>query len=239
MFSIRFSALGGGTHNTFNLYFGLRMQNTFPFGYGWGFGPVNPQLWNSWDNADLRKVGSICDVNSEDIGYQSSSDQYHETYLWQKKYMPVNVSVEGGRKSMFTHIYDSPDNNMECNTQEIVLLRLADVLLMGAELGSSKAQEYLDEVRARVNLPGVPVTLDNIKNERRHELAFEGVRYYDLLRWGELESAFNKVVNIPVETEGESVEYSIKYRPETNGFLPIPESQVQLSDGILNQNSGW
>ncbi len=239
MFSIRFGALGGGTHSTFNLYFGVRMQNTYPFGYGWGCGPVNPQLWSSWSDADIRKKGSICDVNAENIGYVSSSDQYHETYLWQKKYMPVNVKIDGKRKSMFTHIYDSPDNNMECNTQEVVLLRLADVYLMGAELGSSKAQEYLDAVRERVDLPSVPVTLENIKTERRHELAFEGARYYDLLRWGDLETAFNKVKDIPVEMEGEAVEYSVNYRPETNGFLPIPESQVELSDGVLEQNPGW
>jgi hypothetical protein len=239
MFSIRFGALGSGTHNTFNLYFGLRMQNTYPFGYGWGFGPVNPQLWDEWSDSDMRKVASICDVNAENIGYSPSSDQYHETYLWQKKYMPVNIKVDGKRKSMFTHIYESPDNNMECNTQEVVLLRLADVMLMGAELGSSKAQEYMDEVRERVNLPSVPPTLENIKKERRYELAFEGIRYYDLMRWNELSSALGKVKNVPVENEGEPVEYSIPFRPETNGFLPIPESQVQLSDGVLEQNAGW
>lgn len=88
MFSIRFGALGSGTHNTFNLYFGVRMQNTYPFGYGWGAGPVNPQLWDSWNDSDLRKVASICDVNAEDIGYNPSSDQYHETYLWQKNICP-------------------------------------------------------------------------------------------------------------------------------------------------------
>lgn len=239
MFSIRFSALGGGTHNAFNLYFGVRMQNTFPFGYGWGCGPVNPQLWNSWSDTDIRKKGSICDMNSENIAYKSSGDQYHETYLWQKKYMPININLDETRKSMFTHLYDSPDDNMECNTQEIVLIRLADVYLMGAELGSSKAQEYFDIVRERANLPSIPVNLENIKTERRYELAFEGVRYYDLLRWGDLENALNKVKNIPVEMEGKTIEYSILYRPETNGFLPIPESQIELSNGVLEQNPGW
>jgi hypothetical protein len=112
-------------------------------------------------------------------------------------------------------------------------------MLMGAELGSSKAQEYMDEVRERVNLPSVPPTLENIKKERRYELAFEGIRYYDLMRWNELSSALGKVKNVPVENEGEPVEYSIPFRPETNGFLPIPESQVQLSDGVLEQNAGW
>lgn len=239
MFSIRFGSFGGSSRNTIVLFFGVRMQNTNPFGYGWGAGPVNPQLWDSWENNDIRKIGSICDVNDENIGYVSSSDQYHETYLWQKKYMPVNIYSGGKLQSMFTYLYGTPANNMDCNAQEIVLLRLADVYLMGAELGSSKAQEYLDIVRARVNLPSIPVTLENIKKERRHELAFEGVRYYDIMRWGELETAFSKMKNIPVENEGKSIEYSAIYRPETKGYLPIPESQVLLSDGVLEQNEGW
>lgn len=241
MFSIRFS-IHSETCNRFNLFFGLRMQNTYPFGYGWGCGPVNPQLWDSWDNADsIRKIGSICDVRDENIGYVSSPDQVEETYLWQKKYMPVNIEVDGASKSMFTQIYapDQQHDNMTCNTQEVVLLRFADLMLMGAELGSSKAQEYLDNVRNRVNLPGIPVTLENIKEERRHELAFEGGRYYDLLRWHDAEKAFNKVSNIPVETGGKETSYSAAFNPETKGFLPVPESQILLSEGVLEQNSGW
>lgn len=240
MFSIRFS-IHSETCNRFNLFFGLRMQNTYPFGYGWGCGPVNPQLWDSWDHADLRKVGSVCDVREENIGYVSSPDQVHETYLWQKKYMPVNIKVDGTSKSMFTQIYapDQDHDNMTCNTQEVVLLRLADVLLMGAELGSSKSQAYLDEVRSRVQLASIPVTLENIKTERRHELAFEGVRYYDLLRWHDAESAFAGIKNIPVESGGKQTTYSVTFDPETNGFLPIPESQILLSEGMLQQNPGW
>ncbi len=239
MFSIRFGSFGGSSRNTIVLFFGVRMQNNNPFGYGWGVGPVNPQLWELWEDSDLRKVGSICNVNEENIGYVSSSDQYHESYLWQKKYMPVNIYADSKQQSMFTFLYGTPANNMDCNAQEIVLLRLADVYLMGAELGSSKAQEYLDIVRNRVDLPSVPATLENIKKERRYELAFEGVRYYDLMRWGELEAAYSRMRNIPLENEGKPIEYSAIFRPETKGYLPIPESQVLLSDGVLEQNEGW
>jgi len=239
MFSIRF---GINNPNYINLYFGIRMQNTYPFGYGWGCGPVNPQLWSSWNAADsIRKIGSICDVIAENIGYISSPDQVHETYLWQKKYMPINIEVDGASKSMFTQIYapDQKHNNSRCNLQEIILLRFADVMLMGAELGSPKAQQYLDDVRGRVKLPSISVTLENIKNERRYELAFEGVRYYDLLRWHDAETALSKISNILVETEGKETSYSVTFNPETQGFLPIPESQILISEGVLKQNPCW
>lgn len=239
MFSIRF---GINNSNQFNLFFGIRMQNTYPFGYGWGCGPVNPQLWDSWDTADaIRKIGSICDVKTEKIGYVSSPDQMQETYLWQKKYMPINIKVDGASKSMFTQIYapDQKHNNTTCNTQEIMLLRFADVMLMGTELGSPKAQQYLDAVRARVKLPSIPATLENIKKERRYELAFEGVRYYDLLRWHDAEAAFSKISNIAVESEGKATSYSVTFNPDSKGFLPIPPSQILISDGVLKQNPGW
>jgi len=120
-----------------------------------------------------------------------------------------------------------------------MIIRFADVLLMGAELGSSHAQDYLDQVRSRVNLPSVPVTLDNIKAERNHELAFEGLRYYDLLRWHDAEAAFAKVKNIPIETGGGATTMTINFRPETRGFMPIPQSEIDLSNGGIVQNAGW
>jgi hypothetical protein len=53
-------------------------------------------------------------------------------------------------------------------------------------LGSGpRAQALLDAVRSRVGLPSVPVTLAAIKNERRMELAGEGHRFFDLVRWGD------------------------------------------------------
>jgi hypothetical protein len=49
----------------------------------------------------------------------------------------------------------------------------------------ARAQALLDAVRARVGLPSVPVSIQNIKNERRLELAGEGFRWFDLVRWGD------------------------------------------------------
>jgi len=88
-------------------------------------------------------------------------------------------------------------------------------------------------------LPSVPVTIENIKRERRFELAFEGLRYFDLLRWKDAEKEINKMVNIPIRTLGVTGTLSISFRPETGGFLPIPGSEISLSNGTLTQNPGW
>jgi len=248
LFSIRFSSLGNWTYlsayNQMDLFFGWRNQDQIPFGQGWGWGPVNPNIYDKWPDTDLRKKASIIDVEdaTEGIsGYEWGADnQRHETGYWQKKYVPVNIkNSKGEPENLSVTLYKAPTDFMLNNTQEIVLLRLADVMLMGAELGSSKKQEYMDDVRFRANMPSVPATLENIKKERFYELAFEGLHYYDLLRWGDAETEINKVTNIPVKNQNKAATYSTKFRPETKGFLPIPESQIQLSDGVLKQNEGW
>src|SRR5690606_21345705 len=72
--------------------------------------------------------------------------------------------------------------------QNTYMIRLADTYLLEAEaLGATgaRAQALLDAVRARVGLPSIPVSLNAIKDERRKELAGEGHRFFDLVRWGD------------------------------------------------------
>lgn len=119
------------------------------------------------------------------------------------------------------------------------MLRFADVLLMGAELGSAKGQSYFDRVRARVGLQSLPLTLENIKNERRWELAFEGIRYYDLLRWHDENLITQHRSNLTVKNLNVDTKISVPFRAETKGFLPIPDQEIQKSQGVLVQNPGW
>ena len=124
------------------------------------------------------------------------------------------------------------------NMQDDPILRFADVLLMAAELGSTNAQSYMDQIRSRAGLASVPPTLDNIKRERRHELAFEGLRYFDLLRWHDAEAAFATATGFTVWTGNVEETYSVTFDPDKT-FLKIPESQIRLSNGTLEQNPGW
>jgi hypothetical protein len=237
---------GGGYANMLNCYFGLRVQDyekTIPFGEGWGFGPVNPKLWNDWPDEDIRKKASILDVNdrSEIAGFKWGGDrQMEETGYWQKKYMPIYIRDENGRPMNYTVLwYGAVNDFMLDNAQDLVVIRFADILLMGAELGSTHAQSYLDRVRTRVGLPSAPVTLDAIKRERHYELAFEGLRYYDLLRWHDEHLITENQQNIPVKNNNVAGAISVNFRAETGGFLPIPQRQITLSNNVLVQSPGW
>ena len=236
------------------LYSGLRQQFYIPFGQGWGGGPVNPQLWDSFEPGDIRREGSILNVNimgnpdENNIPERyiwGSDNQMHETGLWQKKYLPIYDSVQNtstgkwSLRSIYCLDYPSLSDMQLWNLQDDVLLRFSDVLLMGAELGSANAQAYFDRVRTRAGLASKTASLENIKLERRHELAFEGLRHFDLIRWGDIASAHAVVVNIPVKNTGVDAIYNDTYRSETGGFLPLPQTEITLSEGVLTQTPGW
>jgi starch-binding outer membrane protein, SusD/RagB family len=254
IFALKFSNHGSFETSVFYsnqvvLFFGLRDQAMVPLGQGWGAGTVNPQLWQAWPDEDIRKKGSILNVNPDwgeteldgVSGYiWGTRDQWQESGMWQKKYIPINVlDANGLRVAYSVELYGTTPNYQLENTQDLVLIRFADVLLMGAELGGPNAQAYMDRVRNRVGLSSVPATLENIKKERVYELSFECVRYWDLLRWGDAEKEFTKVVDVPVYNAKIAATTSLKFRPETGGFLPIPQSQIDLSEGVLKQNPGW
>lgn len=235
--------------NRLNLYFSIREQDEagiFPYGKGWGFGTVNSKLWDTWPATDLRRKGSIIDVTdpNEMSGYQWAADhQQHETGFWQKKYVAVNVKTSSGyvnySKEMFGETVN--DDYQINNTQDLVVLRFADILLMAAELKQDAGP--LNLVRARAGLGNVAYSETALRNERRWELAFEGIRYYDLLRWGIAGEALNAQNGIEVKNDNAVAQISLgdlaKRVNETGGFMPIAQRQISLSGGVLKQTPGW
>lgn len=242
-----------GYSNQYNLHFGLRSGNggesTFPYGQGWGAGPVNSEMWNEWRQAepnDLRRTASILNVETELESYEWGADkQMEETGFWQKKYMPITAYDDNGNFTIsYAILTDGAIVDYQlAHTQDLVLIRFADVLLMHSEL--TQDATGLNMVRARVGLPPVSYSLDAIKKERRWELAFEGLRYFDLMRWGDAATQLAKQEGVAIKNRGVDAVmrafgggYKARYEA-TGGFWPIPQSQIELSDGVLIQNKGW
>lgn len=246
VFALKYSYAGfRSTSNMVVLAYGLSNQTLLPYGKGWMYGTVNPKIWNDWPDNDLRKRASIWNVldqNEGVVGYKlNNGNTMQETNYYNKKYMPITVKNSKGQIKNYAHVlYGAIDNFNLNNCQDLILMRFSDVLLMAAELECPKAQDYYDRVRGRVGLQPKPVSLDNIKEERRFELAFEGIRYWDLLRWHDAERVINEnMKDIPVITLGKETSVTVKFRTETGGFLAIPNSEILLSNGVLKQNPGW
>lgn len=225
--------------NRLALFVAIRDNSLVPFGQGWGWCTVNPKLFNQWDNNDVRKLGSILQVGQENQGTQAYQRDKgdHETGLFIKKYHSLQYPDEAGTvKGMFVQLYEWGNADMQLmHAQDFILMRYADVLLMHSEI--SGTADGMNAVRARAGLAPVAYSLDALKQERKHELAFEGLRWFDLVRWGDVESAFNDV--IPVRNSGSEANYKVNYRPEIKGRMPIPETEMRLSNGVYEQNPGW
>ena len=103
---------------------------------------------------------------------------------------------------------------------DIVLFRYADVLLMKSEAkvrDGRNGDEELNQVRTRVGAPERTATLDNILAERQLELAWEGWRRQDLIRFGQFTRSYNSRPQLPNEESG----YTIVF--------PIPEKIRQMN----------
>ncbi|NCC09518.1 MAG: RagB/SusD family nutrient uptake outer membrane protein [Bacteroidia bacterium] len=252
VFAIRYSTKATWDNPWYNneacLYFSPRepasADDIFPFGIGWGWGTVNSKLWNDWPSKDIRRNASILSVENELPNYGWGSDkQMNETGYWQKKYAAINAYNDARESVNYSRmIYPDIDSDYQLNnTQDLVIIRFADVLLMAAELKKDAAP--LNRVRARVGLEPVAYSDEALRHERHWELAFEGLRYYDLLRWGiagEVLSQQNgvKVLNNMAETVMDMSD--ITQRLEiTKGLMPLPKNQIDLSGGVLVQNPGW
>lgn len=154
------------------------------------------------------------------------------------------------------------------------LMRYAEVLLSYLEAVNESApstitQSMLDktinDIRNRVNLPAIQLSevntqalmRDAVRKERRVELAFEGFRYFDVLRWGtalqELNHTFTgvKLSDDPTAANyrgsgstASPVDENMYYRFETrawdshNRYFPIPQNDLNINKN-LTQNSGY
>ncbi|MBS2211954.1 RagB/SusD family nutrient uptake outer membrane protein [Carboxylicivirga mesophila] len=216
-----------------------------PYGQGWGIGQVSTLL-DAAMLGDPRQEMTIIDVTTDPAlvgSHEWGAWQFRdETGLYNKKYSAILTATtnDAGQtvyKGMYYNLFGGLEESYQLwNMQDDIIIRFADVLLMHSELTGTA--DGLTEVRARVGLDEVAYSLDNIKKERRIELALEGVRYYDLLRWGDAKTAIEAANGAPVKLLGLDDVYSVNF-DEAKAFLPLPESEINLSRGNLIQNPGW
>lgn len=258
---------GNNDGNRWLVNLGIRSINVYwtPYGRGWGICTVNPKMWMAYNTGDTRREASIINLLSEGIAddpnYEAGyADQREYTGYTIKKYTPMskweqNTSTGAWALTDETTGLGSGGDYMISQYQDFVVMRYADVLLMAAELGSPNAQEYLNQVRQRAfteedengNLVlssyyrEVSATQANIMNERMLEFAFEGQRYWDLLRQGVDYAASQIAGSTTVESGGNLDNVSITASNITSkqGLMQIPNNQITLSNGVLVQNEGW
>ncbi len=185
---------------------------------GWGFCLPSQELFDTFDDDDLRKEVTFLDLREEQDSYSQGRD---DTGFFNLKYIPRKAD----------EIVPSDPVNYANNYRAI---RYADVLLMAAEAevqsGGANAEDYLNQVRERAygdTSHDYAVSegdlLEAIYTERRKELAGEGHRFFDLVRTNRAASSI----------EG--------FTANKNELFPIPLIELELADAVerWGQNPGY
>ncbi|QPH41044.1 RagB/SusD family nutrient uptake outer membrane protein [Pedobacter endophyticus] len=183
-------------------------------GTGWKrFNTPTNSLAKAFDDAGdaIRKASSIKFNNASTEGW---SDAY-----WSKSSYP------------YINKYRADDKS------DSYILRLADIILLKAEAlnelsasGWSTAAPLVNQIRSRVNLGATPATDQGamrlaIENERRLELAFEGHRWYDLLRTNRV----IPVMNAQVDGKGANLNYNLT---ASQLYFPIPQDEIDKNPNV-------
>jgi hypothetical protein len=199
---------------------------------GWGWNAVSAKLETDWSNTDPRKKKTILysgqyDGGTAEGGYGLTLPAYPAIMTqpyWNKKVYadPAQRSNTGAQATWINHR----------------VLRYGDVILMKAEAenemgNGAAAATSLELIRARAragnNAVLPPIAFVDkaqmrtaIKNERRWELAMEGYRFYDLVRWNDAEAVLGPLG------------YTARCK-----YYPIPQKAIDLTGGVLLQNPEW
>jgi hypothetical protein len=208
--------INGGEGNMAPQFIGMDSYVGDTFASGWGFCPVTLDLVGVLKN-DPRFDATVIDGAALKASGATYNARYQNTDYFIKKYAPLKTY----RSTLGTAELNWPINEIE--------IRLADTYLMQAEAllrsggSATRAKELLDAVRARVGLASVPATLDNIYAERRLELATEGHRFFDLVRTGKAVAVLGP----------------LGFKAGKSEYLPIPQSEIDVTKGVIKQNPGY
>ena len=200
---------------------------------GWGFNRPSVDFRNSYESGDPRYKGTIINLGDTIDGVVILGDG--PTPDVTKDSLGNVIEVECYTRKVWV-----PGENT--TTQwgfHRRLIRYADVLLVAAEALNENgkpadALTYLNMVRARARqgnnaiLPDITTTVKNelsdiILLERRHELGMEGWRFWDLVRTGKAATVLGPLGFVAGKHE----------------LLPIPQSEIDISQGTLTQNPNW
>jgi hypothetical protein len=195
-----------------------------------GFDPQNPYL-----NRDPRFYATINYPGAKYKGVVVTATTYPRTGYGQKKYtIYKDNEVPASTKN---------DNQSDLN---YILLRYADVLLMYAEAKNEavgpdqSVYDAINLIRKRANMPSVTAGLlkdqmrQEIRHERRIELAGEGAYYFDIRRWRTAEVVMNadiyNYLGVKFGTR--------KFNKDRDYLWPIPTIALQTNSALV-QNPGY
>jgi hypothetical protein len=245
IFEVQMKANTGKNIGNFSTTYSAPNGEGYVPGGGWGWIRPTQDIVNEYETTpkeDPRLTYSIF-RKGDNVEGQIFKDVVNGTGFAVKKWL---ISGKNG--------VEIEPNFPWLTSANFAFYRYAEVLLMYAEvlneLGkSSEAVAFINQVRARpsVAMPAISSSLtkeevfEAIRHERRVEFSFEGKISFDLRRWGIagtfLRSPQRWQNNISINPQYSGVFF--KFVDGKNEVFPIPQSEIDKSNGTLKQNPGW
>lgn len=210
-----------------------------------------PNSYHIFDNS-YGNYGMLNPVEDLTKEYEEGDNRlnqiiaFNDVYQWEGGDM-INLTKSSNGKRMIKWlrpVLKQSDfwNQTERSEQDIVILRWGELLLLRAEaaneLGKPGAADMVKLVRKRAGLEALPDGLNQaqmreaIRHERRVETPFELIRYYDMRRW-KIMDKLNGLVLDPLYTN------IIPAWSKKHEYLPLPQGQIDFSNGVLVQNPNY
>ncbi|NQX37264.1 Starch-binding associating with outer membrane [Pedobacter steynii] len=198
----------------------------------------NPAFENEYKNRDPRFYATVLFENAP---WNAIEDDYK--FIWTEGASNMSKTGYNFRKLVDPKIYrDRVDNHAN-----VILIRYAEILLTFAEAKnelsgpSSEVYDALDAIRTRAGMLPVDRTEYSsqaslrtlIRNERRIELAVEGNRYLDIRRWKIAPQVMKTINNI------KNTQVQVRTWADKLYLMPVPQTEIDLSKGVLTQNTGY
>ncbi|QEH42146.1 RagB/SusD family nutrient uptake outer membrane protein [Chitinophaga sp. XS-30] len=187
---------------------------------GWGFNSVSEDLYNAYENGDVRRKATIMSIGDT---------------LFDGVIIINAANPRYNYKAYVSRTQETYGNTTSTANKNVRILRMGEVYLMNAEAANelgqaSKAQFSLNAVRNRAGLANTPAASQTdlrsaIWKERRVELAMEHDRFYDLVRQGRAGEVMRAHGKAFVDGKHE--------------VFPVPQDEIYASDYKLMQNSGY
>lgn len=179
--------------------------------------PVSVDLLNSYTAGDTRKAFSI------QSGYTYNNVAENRSHF--KKYIDIT--------KVPTNRIDWPINFIVLRYTDVLMLK-AECILKGAAGTQTDVDAIVNQVRNRAGLgPVSNVTLPQLMEERRKEFAAEGSRWHDLVRSGLVETV------IPAWIAAEDTRHQMQAFNKNYIIYPIPQSELDVKQGLYQQNLGY
>ncbi|MGJ8548945.1 RagB/SusD family nutrient uptake outer membrane protein [Winogradskyella wichelsiae] len=225
-------------------------------GGGWSIAVPSLEVYTTWDAGDYRRAVSLDDTAKfdDDNDPETPDVEYPYTQFDVSAHEFAKNVPYIAKYTRFPEPFARA--NARATSHNYSMIRYAEVLLIAAEsaveLGNNaSALNYVNQVRARARMGGetmtgasvavtvapstVPadltgtVTVADVLEERRLELAFEGKRWYDIVR--------RQLGGVAFGTSGlEGLKSNFS---STDYLLPLPEDELERNPNLLPQNPGY